>query len=740
LPTAPQIFAQAVAYHQSGNLAQAESLYRQTLSIDPTYAEAHGNLGVLLARWGRLEEAVWHYQAALRSKPEYAEAYYNLGNVLRRIGRPADAAACYQQALRYQPGNANMHCNLGLAYVDLHQFDQAIASFREALRRDPQFVEGHHFLANALQRSGRVMEAVASFQEYARLRPNEPRGYNNLGLSLLWAGRAEEAVAALKRAVQLKPDYVEAYNNLGLALEAHGDPDGSVGAFESAVRLAPNFPEAQNNLGNAYTEQGKIDEAIACFRRAIALQPQAAHLHSNLLLTLNYKADLNPADLFQEHLAWARQHLPPEQIALLPQSGASGLGVRSPATPARSAELQFREELPAVNTDPPEPPGLKLRIGYLSADFRQHTVPSFIEPVLAAHNHDKFHIIAYANVNRPDAVTERLKPYFDDWRNLAGVPDEQAATIICDDAVDVLVDLGGHTASNRLLLLARKPAPVQATLFGYPNTTAVPAVDYRISDPLADPPGQTEAFYTEAIFRLPEVAWCYQPGASPEVGPLPALARGLVVPPSGGRDAQPRDALPPEGGTTNRVTFGSFNNLAKVNEQVIALWARVLAAIPGSRLWLMRGRAAQGAARVVDLFARHGIAADRLELIARQPKEAYFQLYNQVDICLDPFPYNGGVTSCDALWMGVPLVALAGRTYVSRQGVSLMTHLGLPEFIAQTPDEYVQIAVRYATDLEALTAIRAGLRARMQRSTLVDAARYTRQLEAAYEQMAARRP
>ena len=296
----------------------------------------------------------------------------------------------------------------------------------------------------------------------------------------------------------------------------------------------------------------------------------------------------------------------------------------------------------------------------------------------------------------------------DAWRSIVDMPDEKAADLIRQDKIDVLVDLGGHTAGNRLLLFARKPAPVQATHFGYPNTTAVPGMDYRLTDVYADPPGMTEKLHTETLFRLPEMAWCYQPPPNTEVSDLPA----------------PR---------TGRFTFASFNNLAKVSDDTVALWAQMLKKVPGSRLMLLAGTGTVGAQRVRDLFARNGVAdAERLVWMARRPKDEYFRLYHEVDVALDPFPYNGGVTTCDALWMGVPLIALAGRTYVARQGVALLSNLKLPELIGQTPEECVAIAGRLANDLPYLSSLRAGLRERMRSSIIVDAGRFTRQLEDGY--------
>jgi predicted O-linked N-acetylglucosamine transferase (SPINDLY family) len=394
---------------------------------------------------------------------------------------------------------------------------------------------------------------------------------------------------------------------------------------------------------------------------------------------LAYLPQPDPQTLFLEHRRWAERHAAP-----------------------LAAEAR-----PYANDPAPDRP---LRVGYVSPDLREHPVASFLTPVLAHHDRSRFHVTCYADVARPDGVTRHLQTLADAWRDLPGRSDAQVADLIQADSTDILVDLAGHTACNRLLVFARKPAPVQVTHFGYPNTTGLSTMDYRISDRYADPPGRTEAYHTEELVRLPEVAWCYRPLAAPEVTPLPARAAG-------------------------HVTFGSLNNLAKITPQAIALWSELLRAVPGSRLVLLTGAGSQADQRLHDLFGQHGIDRARLELLGRRPRDRYLALYQEMDIALDPFPYNGGVTTCDALWMGVPVVTLAGESYVSRQGVALLSNLGLDDWVAGAPDAYVDIATRWAHDVEGLGRLRAGLRERMTNSPLTDGLRFTRFLAEAYRWM-----
>lgn len=676
MATVEEAFAQALQQLQAGNYQQAEYIYRQLLQAVPNYAEAYGNLGVLCVRQGRLDEAITHYITAIRLKPEYAAAHFNLGNAYTKRGMLAEAVGAFQAAVQREPANGGMHYNLGLSLARVGRLEEALASFRQTVRVDPTAADAYNHLGDTYRKLGRLDDAAAAFHQALRADPAHVKAYNNLALVLMAQNKPDEAVALLRQAVRLRPDYAIGYNSLGYVLSSQNKADEAWDAYQQALRLSPDSPEILNNLGNSYREQGYLKEAIDCFRKAVAAQPHVAPVHSNLLLTLNYDPDYTPAEIFEEHRRWAEQHAGPLVRAVGPH-----------------------------NNDPD--PDRRLRIGYLSPDFRAHTVAFFIEPLLAHHHHDQFHIACFANIHQPDETTKRMQAHADEWHSVAHLSDEAAARLIRERHIDILVDLAGHTAGNRLLVLAHKPAPVQATCFGYPNTTGLSTVDYRITDSYADPPGMTEQYSVEKLLRLPEIAWCYQPSASPDVGPPPAAKAG-------------------------HVTFGSFNNLAKTPPAVIALWARILNAVPRSRLLLLNSPDRRGTQRVQEEFQKHGIGPDRVELVKRRPREEYLAVYNQVDIGLDPFPYNGGVTTCDALWMGTPVISLAGPTYVARQGVVLLANLGLRELIADTPDAYVTIATRLAGDLNQLRSLGKGLRERMRKSPVVDAARYLRNLEAAY--------
>ncbi len=591
------------------------------------------------------------------------------------------AGELYVAFLKKQPNHAEAWCRLGEVYHGLGQPDKAAGCYRRALALRPAFVEALTNLGLALLQGGSIGEAVLHLQEAVGLRPDVAEIHNNLGMALLHQGEPEQAVVHFRQAVRLKPELASAHNNLGMALAAQGMPDEALTCYARAAQPAPENVGALANLGNAYKDQGRLGEAIGCYQKALARQPENARLHSNLLLARNYQLGVDPLEILREAHRYAALHAAPWTVTVPPHPVPSG------------AERRFR-------------------IGYVSGDFRDHPVAYFLEPILATHDHQRFEVFCYADVPTPDGTTERLQGYADHWRSLVGLSDEQAAALIRHDQIDILVDLAGHTGGNRLLVFARKPAPVQASYLGYLGTTGLAAIDYYITDAHADPPGLTEAHFQERLMRLPGCAFCYRPGDAPPPNPeLPARRCG-------------------------QVTFGSLNNVAKLSEEVLTLWAQVLAAVPGSRLMLPRGAGRGACDWLRDVLARLGIAPERLLLADRTATRFdYLRLYQAIDLCLDPFPYNGVTTTSDALCMAVPVLTLAGRTTVSRQGVRFLRGVGLQELIAPTPAAYARLAIELAGDLARLEALRSGLRERMMGSPLTDAGRFTGELEATYCRM-----
>jgi protein O-GlcNAc transferase len=586
--------------------------------------------------------------------------------------------------------------------VRLHRSGQpaaAIPLYRELLRVAPKEAEVHHQLGNALKVLLRFEEALEPLTKAAKLAPNDAAIRLNLGVTLLELRRYGDAEIHFRRALAIEPDRPEANNILGNALFSQGRLAEAEACFREALRLRQDYAPAHDNLGRVARAQGRIADAVTSYREALALQPRPG-THSNLLLALNYLHEVPPAEILAEHQRWAARYAEPLTAASVPPE---------------------RDPLP----------GRRVRVGYLSPDFSNHAVAYFFEPVLEAHDRAAFEIFCYSNVLASDTVTARLRAKAEHWRDIAPLSDEQAVELIRRDRLDLLVDLAGHTARNRLLIFARRAAPVQLTWIGYPNTTGLSAIDYRLTDEISDPVGKTETLHTEKLERLSGPFSVYRPPVdAPEVGPLPALAPGSADVPVGRIDK----AVDAPGA----ITFGCFNNFAKVTPPMIALWSRLLAAVPAARLFLKsRGLDDSATAeRIRGDFAAHGIAPERLMLDGRELSvPAHLALYDRVDVALDTFPYNGTTTTCEALWMGVPVVTLAGKTHVARVGVSLLTHLGATDWIAATPDEYLAKACALAADRPRLAEIRAGLRQRMSASSLCDATGFTRGLETTYREL-----
>jgi predicted O-linked N-acetylglucosamine transferase (SPINDLY family) len=525
--------------------------------------------------------------------------------------------------------------------------------------------------------AGRLAEAERIYRRILAEQPGLVRIWNRLGILLHTLGKMEEAIEAYRRAIVLRPHYAAAHCNLGKALQEVDRFDEAIAAYDRAIALKPDLVEAWNNLGSTLAVCGPVEESLVCFRKAVALQPGFAEAASNLLYTVYFHPGYDAGAILAEHRDWAARFAAP--LARLIQ----------PHRHNRNA-------------------GRRLRIGYVSPDFRSHVVGANLLPLFAHHDHDRYEIVCYADVQCPDLVTRRFQGHADRWHDIVGRSDDEVAQLVREDGIDVLVDLTLHT-SHRLFIFAQKPAPVQVSFAAYPGTTGLATMDYRLTDPYLDPPGETDADYSERSVRLRSF-WCYEPlEERPPVGPLPAERNGYV-------------------------TFGCYNNFAKVSRPALELWVRVLQAEPGSRLVLLApgGRCRDS---VHTLFARAGITSDRVGFVGRADVAGYFQRYRDIDVSLDPVPYNGHTSSLDSLWMGVPVVTLAGRTAVGRGGVSILSNAGLPELIARTAGEYVAIAAGLAGDRSRLSALRAGLRPRIEASPLGNAQQFAAGIEAAFRGM-----
>jgi protein O-GlcNAc transferase len=633
---------------------------------------------------GRLAQAEALYRQFLQMDPNHAEALGLLGMLYLQLNRPSDAAVILIRAVAADPQSADYQFNLGLALSATERWSEAISAFEKAIVLRPENAAAHNGLGTALRATGELTQAVAAYRKAVELKPDGSGYWNNLGIALETLGQSAEAVDAFHRALALKPDYAEGLSNLGNALWMEGRPEQAAEACRRAISIQSRLPDAWNNLGNSLRDCGRIDEATQAYARAVELAPRNAGFGSNLIYALHFQPDQDLTEVFRRHVEWNDRHAAP-----------------------LAAQIRRHEN--------DRTPDRRLRVGYVSPDFHDHSVAYFLHAQYEHHDPAGFELFAYADVARPDPVTVRLRKSVENWRNVIGLPDATLADMIRNDRIDILVDLAGHTAHNRLLAFARKPAPVQITHIGYPYSTGMTAMDYRFTDEHADPAGMTERFHSEKVVRLPNTFLCFSPpGDSPDVGPLPRSRAG-------------------------HVTFGSFNSLAKISATTIDLWAKILLAIPGSRLLIksIGGLAEEGPRKLLlARFAAAGVQADRIDLREKIAATAgHLQLYNEIDIALDTFPYHGTKTTCDALWMGVPVISLAGPTHPSRVGVTLLSNVGLSHLVARTPEEYVAKAVQLARDPAALAPMRSGLRKQMSESPLCNGKEFARNVEAAYRRL-----
>ncbi|WP_188260600.1 tetratricopeptide repeat protein [Azospirillum tabaci] len=628
---------------------------------------------------GRGDEAERAYRQILKSEPRNPDAWHLLGVLLSERGDHDSGIAAIRTALSIREA-LEYQLNLGSSLLDAGRVDEALDALMAALRLGPDRADIHFRLGNLFRLQRRPNESVAAYRQAIALQPGFVEALNNLGSLFLEVGQTDAAIAAFTDAIQAAPANAESHCNLGYALDQQDRLGEAAATYRVALTFQPDFALAWSNLGNTLKGQGHLDQAIAAYRSALTHRPDFPMAHSNVLMAQHYVPECGNADFLAAARDWAER------------SGG--------ALPAAA---------PVVRDDRSRP----LRIGYVSSDFNSHPVGYFLESVLRAHDRSAVTAFGYANNGRTDDVTESLRAAADGWRPIVGMDDTAVADLIRRDGIDILVDLSGHTGNNRLTLFARRPAPVQASWLGYFGTTGLPTMDWIIADRHVLPPGE-ERFFTETVWRLPDSYLCFTPPAEDvAVGPLPAL----------------------DGGS---VTLGAFHNRAKITRPTVALWARILTALPQARLLLKSREFADYGVRQTlrDQFAAHGVAPNRLRMEGKTPRADYFNSLNRIDIALSPIPFGGGTTTVESLWMGVPVVTLRGDRWAGRIGVSFLETLGLADrLVADSPADYVAKTAALVGDLESLAALRAGLRERVRQSPLCDAPAFARALEEAYRSM-----
>ncbi|MEW6585450.1 MAG: tetratricopeptide repeat protein [Nitrospirota bacterium] len=707
----------AFEYFQAGDFEKAETLYKKILRIQPDNIDALHNLGILCYQRGDYDSAVRFVARVLQLNPDDVRANNNMGLALAGKGQHSEAVAFYRKATRLDPAFSTAYYNLGNSLKDGGNTNEAITCYQKALQLDPTLVYAYNNLGIVYKQKGDIDEAIKHFKKALNINPLLANTHYNLGLSVLQKGDIDEAMDCYRKALQINPQYAEVYRDLGIALQMKGDYDAAIACYRKTLELNPNQPNVLNDMGLSLQEKGQIEEAMCCYKKAIEINHSLADAYVNLG---NVLKDLGGLQQARDHYRRALEIRPDHTVACGNMLFAMNYDLSYDAQTIFTEHLAFAKKF----AEPVSPellhyanarnPERGLRIGYVSPDFKRHSVAYFIEPVLSAHNHEKHEIFCYSDVLFPDDVTKRIQGSADRWRGIAGMTDEAVCELIQRDTIDILIDLAGHTAKNRLLLFARKPAPVQVSWIGYPATTGLSTIDYKIVDHCTDPEGMTEQFYTEKLLRMPESFLCYLPYEdSPDIGPLPSLTKGWI-------------------------TFGSFNNFSKVSDQILSVWSAILNALPNSRLLLKSQAltAETARSRVLDHFVKEGVARERIEFMPfERSVKAHLDLYNRIDVALDTFPYHGTTTTCEALWMGVPVITLAGNTHVSRVGVSLLSNAGLPELVASTSGEYAAKAVSLANDTDRLKTLRERLRQMMKNSPLTDQKSFTAHLERAYCEM-----
>ncbi len=702
-----------------GKNEEAEKCYRRAIEIKPDFAIAFNNLGVLLRDAGKLEESEECYKKVLEIKPDYPEAYLNLGVVLKYMGKNEEAEKCYRRAIEIKPDFTESYNNLAIILQDKKNYAEAEKYYRRAIELNPNYAEAYNNLGNLLKDAGRNKEAEIYYNLSLKINPKNYKVYNNLGLLCNDLQRLDDAETFYKKAIELNPNYAEAYNNLGNLFRIKNQLPVSVKTaetaidktaeieiasaefvsseaekyFRRAIELNPNYAEAYNNLGIALYDFNKFSEGQSYLLKAIELKHDFAEAYNNLLMNMNYE----PAFNISRYKEYAHK------FGEIISNGASN---------------KYKTHTNTIHTYnihnlkmPKE--GDKLKVGFVSGDFNNHPVGYFLESMLSYIK--QVELFAYVTHNKEDELTQRIKPYFFKWTEIYGKSDNEAADIIYKDGINVLIDLSGHTKHNRLKIFAYKPAPIQASWFGYPASTGVKEMDYFIGDPFVMPEDKKEEenHFIENVFRLPNIHYCFSsPKKAPDVGHLPFLRNGFI-------------------------TFGCFNNIAKVNDEVISLWSDILKSIPSAKLFLKTKQLNDKTLSEIfyQKFKSCGIAQDRLILEGSSPRYQLLDSYNKIDLALDPFPYNGGITTAEAIYMGVPVLTIKGNRYVSHVGESIAHNIGMPELIAEDKEDYVKKAKELVSDINALKNIRKNLRDRALKSPLFDGERFAKNFEDAIGNM-----
>ncbi len=592
-------------------------------------------------------------------------------------GKLTKAQALYLSACQSHPLDCRLWLELAMLNRKMGLKLEAEQCLQHILSIEPNNHNALGEYGSLLYAQGKRREAIHVFNKAVLSAPNESEFHYQLATAYLEQGQFDLAISAYRQTIAIKPNHKPALNNLSAILTNHGQTGEAIKLLRQSLKIEPNAYHMSINLARSYLFTGDAEKALNLLEQATRQYPDDTISYSKYLLCCNYTADTDLEKVFSAHTTWQSR-----------------------------SRVQSGTYMPHDNSVDKKRP---LRIGYLSPDLRNHSVAYFLEPILLNHNTRDFHITCYADVKNPDDTSKKLALICNSWNIVANLNDEQLCEKINNDQIDILVDLAGHTGNNRMPVFAQKPAPIAVSYLGYPNTSGLDTIDYRLTDAIADPPGLTDRYYSEKLVRLPNGFLCYHP---PEKAP---------------------DILIRDNG--RNIVFGSFNNLAKLTPKVIEVWAKILATVTNSRL-LLKSRSTADPytrSRLIGLFQQQGINQNQLILQGHiNGNMDHLNMYNQIDIALDTFPYNGTTTTCESLWMGVPVITLCGNIHASRVSASLLSQLNLDEFIAEDVKGYVDKAIKYSSMPDLLDQLRSELRSTMRRSTLLNGKLFTKNIEVAY--------
>ncbi|MBF0193272.1 MAG: tetratricopeptide repeat protein [Magnetococcales bacterium] len=671
-PNNPAVLSNlGLALHSTGLLSEAITAYQKAITIQPDHAQAHYNLGNLLKEQKQNDKAIEHYKKAITIQPDYIDAYNNLGNTLKEQDKLDEAVAILEKASLLQPSSSNTLFNLGTVFFKQGALEKAVVCFNKAITIEPKHAQAHNNLGTTLQKQGELNKAYKSFKQALTIKPDYAQANCNIGDILTKQGKLTDAITYLQKAIKIQPNLAQAHNNYAVALHKLGKFTASIASCKKAISLYPDFAQAYFNIGVAFQDQGKLQEAIASFKQAVAIKTDYEDAHSNLLFCCQYIPNQTLGNLFEIHKKWA-------------------------------SNLLSYQKTEIFSFDNDTSTNRRLRIALVSYDLGLHPVGYFVAGFLKHHKRNKFEIICYSD-RKPDEFTKILQGYSDSWLNTDSMGDSELAQRIYDDKVDILIDLGGHTSKNRLIVFAKKPAPIQISWAGYVGTTGLPTMDYLIADKhyIKD---YEDKYYTENIIRLPDSWVSYTP---PPYAPKTVSKR------------------------SSRIFLGNFGNPTKINYKMLHVWSQILIKAPNTNLLLIyKGMDNHYTAnRINSFFVNAGVDKNRIIISGQLSHPQLLAKYNEIDIALDTLPYSGGLTSFEALWMGVPVITTIGDTFAGRHSASILISMGLEKLVTNSFSEYIQLVLDLINDPEKLTLIKKDLHKKTKNSPLCDHVKFSYDLE-----------